>query len=127
MGVRTERYLKIVLTVIAMELLWLGVKDLAPPVQAQAGQVAPVRVVITGVDMRPADGFLPVAVAGGYREVPAGSRPVLEPLQVRISGSVPIEARAALKIEADRPLKIEADRPLRVESVPYTPGVRPGE
>lgn len=127
MCMRADRYLKVVLTVIAVELLWLGVKDLGPPVLAQAGQAAPMRVVVVGVDMRPADGILPVAVAGSYRQIPEAARAMLEPLQVRVSGPVVIESRGVLKIEADRPLKIEADRPLRVESVPYTPGVRPGE
>jgi hypothetical protein len=36
-----DRYTKIVLTVIAIELLWLGLKTTAPPVEAQA---APTRV-----------------------------------------------------------------------------------
>jgi len=31
-----ERYLRIILTVIAIELLWIGVKDFAPEVSAQA-------------------------------------------------------------------------------------------
>ena len=114
---RTDRYLKFILTVIAVELLWLGLNDLVPPVSAQD---SPTRVVITGVD----GGFLPVAIAG--QTVTAG-RPPLQPLQTAISGTVAIETRVPLKIEADRPLKVEADRPLKVESVPYTPGLRPGD
>ena len=113
------RYLKIILTIIAVELLWLGVRDMAPAVSAQA---AATRVVIEGVELE--GGALPVAIAG--QTMNAGRMP-LRPLQVGISGVVPIEARGVVKIEADRPIKIEADRPLRVESVPYTPGARPGE
>lgn len=116
---RTDRYLRIILTVIAVELLWLGLKDAAPPVSAQAG---PARIIIAGLDVD--GGALPVAIAG--QTATAGRAP-LRPVQVGISGVVPIEARGVLKIEADRPIKVEADRPLRVESVPYTPGARPGE
>lgn len=113
----TDRYLRIILTVIAIELLWLGLKDLAPAVSAQ---VEPTRVIIASVD----GGFLPVALAG--QTATAGRNP-LRPIQIGITGDVAITARTPLKIEADRPLKVEADRPLRVESVPYTPGSRPGE
>jgi hypothetical protein len=56
-----DRYLKVILTVIAIELLWLGLRDLAPRVSAQA---APMPVVITRVQIEGADGgFLPVALA----------------------------------------------------------------
>jgi hypothetical protein len=112
-----DRYLRIVLTIIAIELLWLGLKDTAPTVAAQAG---PARVIIADVD----GGYLPVALAG---QIPTAGRNPLRPVQVGITGDVSIQARTPLKIEADRPLKIEADRPLRVETVPYTPGARPGE
>ena len=52
-----DRYLKIILTVIAIELGWLSVKDVAVPVSAQqtqqnqqqAGQLTP--VVIRGIDL----------------------------------------------------------------------------
>lgn len=121
----TDRYLRVILTLIAVELLWLGLKNVAPPVSAQA---APTSVVITGVQIDgPDSGFLPVAVAGSFRQIPDSYRASLEPHHVRISGSVPIEVRGPLKIEADRPLKIESDRPLKVESVDYTPKSRPGE
>ena len=96
-----------------------GVRDMAPPVSAQA---AATRVVIAGLDVE--GGALPVAIAG--QTATAGRMP-LRPLQVGISGVLPMEVRGVVKIEADRPVKIEADRPLRVESVPYTPGARPGE
>jgi hypothetical protein len=114
---KTDRYLRIILTIIAVELLWIGLKDMAPAVAAQA---EPTRVIIASVD----GGSLPVALAGQTSN--AGRNP-LRPIQIGISGDVSIQARTPLKIEADRPLKIEADRPLPVESVPYTPGARPGE
>ena len=114
---KTDRYLRIILTVIAIELLWLGIKDSAPRVSAQT---APPRVIIASVD----GGFLPVALAGQTAD--AGRNP-LRPIQVGINGNVAVTTRTPLKIEADKPLKVEADKPLRVESVPYTPGARPGE
>jgi len=114
---KTDRYLRIILTIIAIELLWIGIRDLTPAVSAQT---EPMRVVIASVE----GGFLPVALAG--QTANAGRNP-LRPIQIGITGDVSIQARTPLKIEADRPLKVEADRPLRVESVPYTPGVRPGE
>jgi hypothetical protein len=114
---KTDRYLRIILTIIAIELLWLGLRDLTPTVAAQA---EPMRVVIASVD----GGFLPVALAG--QTMNAGRAP-LRPIQIGITGDVAVLARSPLKIETDRPLKVEADRPLKVESVRYTPGERPGE
>ena len=96
---RTDRYVKVILTIIAIELAWLGLRDLAPRASAQA---EPARVILAGVELP-------------------------QPLQVAVVGQVTLDRRAPIKIEADRPLKIEADRPLRVESVRYTPGDRPGD
>ena len=121
---RTDRYLKLILTVIAMELFWIGVNGLADPVSAQS---APMRVVIAGVEME-AMAYLPVAVVGGVKTIPVPLRPTIEPLAVRVGSPVQIDTQQRpLKIETDRPLKIEADRPLKVETVRYTPGDRPGE
>jgi hypothetical protein len=99
-----DRYVKAVLTIIALELFWIGIKDMAPAVTAQAG---PTAVIIRGVQL-PANSqdYLPVGLVG-------------QPVRVDVPRTI--------KIEADRPLKIEADRPLRVESVPYTPSQKPGE
>lgn len=118
---RSDRYLKIVLTVIAAELLWLGLKDLAPRASAQA---PPARVVIAGVEVDPREGgLLPVIVAG---QVAGAIRTGLEPIRVRVSESVPIDVRSPLKVEIGQPLRVVADRPLPVEGVPYTPSARPG-
>jgi hypothetical protein len=122
---RTDSYLKIVLTVIALELLWIGLKDTAPAVSAQV-QATP--VIIKGVDMNLTGGLLPVVIAGSARDVPAQHRPVVEKLTVRVTEAVPVETRgSALRVEAARPFKIEADRPLKVENVGYEPGQRPGD
>ena len=120
-----DRYTRIVLTVIAVELLWLGLARTAPPVSAQAG---PTPVVITGVEVNPnTPGFLPVGIVGAYRTVPPPTARTLGPLSTTVVGTVAVESNVPLRIQADRPLKIESDRPLKVESVTYTPNQRPGE
>jgi hypothetical protein len=123
---RADRYLKVILTMIAAELLWVGMKTGIDPVSAQAGDT---RVVITGIQLDAAarTGYLPVAILGNVKEIPVPLRTTLEPANVRVNGPVQVETRRPLKIEADRPLKVEADRPLKVENVRYTPGDRPGD
>jgi hypothetical protein len=104
-----DRYVKIVLTVIAIELFWIGVRDIAPPVSAQAQAPAPVTaaptaVVIRGIDIDGQDlGVLPVVAA----------RPL------RVDDSRGLAVRGTVTVQADRPLP--------VESVPYAPARRPGE
>ena len=118
-----DRYLKIVLTVIALELFWIGVKDAAPPVSAQQ---SPTRVVVTGIDIAPS--------AESRGSLPVTMRASEEALRVIAERPVKVEADRPLKIEADRPIgvsidraiRIEADRPVPVQHVPYTPGRIPG-
>ena len=99
-----DRYIKTVLTIIALELFWIGVKDTATPVAAQ-GQLT--SVVIRGVQLPPnSQDYLPVGVVG-------------QPVRVDVTRPV--------KIEADRPIKVEIDRVLKVENVGYTPAKNPGE
>jgi hypothetical protein len=119
-----DRYLRTVLTVIALELLWLGLKDMTPAVSAQPQAT---RVVITGVEIEGAGSlrsFVPVAIAGAYGQLPPGVP--LGPLSTRITGDITAVVRGPVRIQADRPLKVEADRPLPVENVGYTPRERPG-
>ena len=118
---RTDRYLKIILTVIALELAWIGLRDGATPVAAQP---APTRVVIAGIDLEEGR-FLPVAIAGGLRQAPAA----LERLRVTVDTTTPlrVDAPQPLRVLPVGPVKIEADKPLLVENVPYTPGRRPGD
>jgi|ACXJ01.1.fsa_nt_gi hypothetical protein len=101
-----DRYVKIVLTIIALELFWIGVKDAAPPLAAQAqAQMTP--VVIRGIQLQGASNeYLPVGIVG-------------QPVRVDVTRPV--------KIETDQPIKIEADRPLKVENVGFTPSRNPGE
>ena len=57
-----DRYLKIILTIIAVELLWIGIQSTATPVAAQASSTP---VVIKGIEIDGAGGaFLPVAKIG---------------------------------------------------------------
>ena len=101
-----DRYVKAVLTIIALELFWIGVKDAAPPVAAQA-QAQPTQVIIRGIQIPAASNeYLPVGVVG-------------QPVRVDVARPV--------KIETDRPIKIEADRALKVENVGYIPAPKPGE
>ena len=108
----SDRYLKAILTVIALELLWIGIKDIAPPVSAQQ---AATPVIIRGVQIdTELRGALPVTSA--------------QPLRVTADRPLRIESLRPLKIEADTPIRIttDPDKPLSVESVPYTPSKRPG-
>jgi hypothetical protein len=123
-----DRYVKLVLTVIAVELLWLGIKDGAPPVSAQAEPPA-TPVIIRGIDLRGDTAFLPVAVVGSYRTVPAPARQTIQPLVAEVTASVPlrIDAVRPLKVEIDQVVTVGADQPLPVKSVPDPATRRVGE
>ena len=92
-----NRYLHAVLTLIAIELLWVALNGL-PVRTSAAAAIEPTPVVITDVRLG----------AAGERILP-----------VAVTGTVIIEART--------PLQVAADEPLNVRSVPYTPSTRPGE
>ena len=79
----SDRFLKFVLTLIALELLWLAVYGLPTPASAQ---VAATPVIITGIRLEAADDILPVTVRGTVATAPEGP----------------------VKIEADRPLPVDA-------------------
>jgi hypothetical protein len=114
----TDRYVKIVLTVIAVELGWLAINQHAAPVAAQA-QAAPTPVIIRGVDMM-------------YR---GNGRDALPINLVASRATVLVDAQRPLPIEAPRPIRVEAsgtvsissDQVIKVENVGYTPARRPGE
>ena len=75
-----NRYRNALLTIIALELGWIALTHTGTPVSAQQ---APTRVVITGVDMRPAD-TVPVAVQGLVKIEADRPLRIQEPLTVRI-------------------------------------------
>ncbi len=117
----SDRYLKIVLTVIAVELFWLGVKDIGTPVAAQA--TTP--VIIRGVElpkgvMVPIQAMTPVSVVAE------------RPLAVSLDGPVQLTERP-LSVSVDTPLRIQgpveitATKPIPTEAAPYIPSTRPGE
>jgi hypothetical protein len=127
----SDRYIKAILTVIALELLWIGAKDIGTPASAQTAtvqQTAPTSVIIRGIDIinpapngaDPARSALPVYARAA---VPVYSS---QTLKVDADRPLAIIGAAPLKIEADKPLPVEAPKPLRVE-IPYTPGKTPGE
>ena len=120
----TDRYLKVILTVIALELLWIGVKDLGTPLAAQATRppsaaaakapAAPIPVVIKAVEMdAPPRGAMPIYSTA--------------PLSVEVTLPVKIEADQPIAIVGGGPVKVEADKPIPVETVRYVPGKTPGE
>ena len=79
-----DRFVKTILTIIALELFWIGLKDTAPAVSAQA-QLTP--VVIRSI------------------QIPAGSN---DYLPVGLVGQpVRVDVQRPVKIEADQPIKVE--------------------
>ena len=116
-----DRYLRFILTVIALELLWVGVRDSSSPVIAQRQNDEPMPVVITGFRIDDRDyTTLPVAVVGAWKAVP-GHRELhmMQPLQVRVSEPVQLDPRHPVTVQT-------GTRPLSIESVPAKPGRRPG-
>ena len=119
----SDRYLKVVLTVIALELGWIAVKDAAPvQVSAQQNQ-PPTPVVIRGVDIQcPGnnvncrDTSLPVEITRASN-----------PLRVTADQPLQVDARGIIRVRADQPLIVETrDRPLLIQSVPATSAPKPG-
>jgi hypothetical protein len=92
-----NRYLNALLTLIAIELLWIALNGL-PVRTSAAAAIEPTPVVITDVRLGTAgERVLPVAVIG------------------------------TVTIDASAPIRVTADEPLDVRTVPYTPSTRPGD
>jgi hypothetical protein len=125
-----DRYLRVVLTVIAVELLWLGIRDTAPPAHAQQ---APQSVVITGIRIGKQDyTTLPVAIVGSVRPdsiALSHELPGVQPLSTRVSDVVQVETRQPMAVQiANQPLTIQSGAtPVVVDVVPAKPGLRPGD
>jgi hypothetical protein len=111
-----DRYMKIVLTVIALELGWIAVKDTAVEVSAQQ-QATAMPVIIRGVEATPGKpGSIPVTITGSTTTVRVASE---RPFQVDVP--------QPLRIQADQPIVVETgQRPLLIQSVPGAPAPRPG-
>jgi hypothetical protein len=119
-GRMNDPYLKVILTVIALELGWIACSSATAPVSAQP-QVQPQPVIITGINLPANRAFLPVGLVGAYRQIPQELQRQIERVVVNVDTQRP------LRVETVGPVKVEADRPLLVESVKYTPGQKPGE
>jgi hypothetical protein len=120
-----DRYLRIILTLIAIELGWIAFNQAAAPVSAQA---TPTRVVVTGIELDADNrGFLPVGVLGQMQR-PGGMTRTFLPLDTTIRNErVAVSVAQPVDVRPIGVIKIEADRPLKVENVGYTPAQRPGE
>ena len=120
-----DRYLKLVLTIIAVELGWLAVTQATQPLAAQ-NTPAVTPVVITGIDLRDQRAFLPVGVMGAYRVPPNGA---LSQQRVTIDTdrAIRVDVAGPLDVRTIAPVRVEpGDKPIRVDSVPVTPTLRPG-
>ena len=121
-----DRYLKIVLTVIAIELGWIALKDTAVNVSAQnqPNQQA-TSVVIRGIDL-PCQG---AANNANCREtmLPVSVNRANVPMRVTVDAPLPVDARGTVRIRQDQAILVETgDRPLLIQSVPPTAAPRPG-
>jgi hypothetical protein len=123
-----DRYLKIILTVIAIELGWLGVKDMAAPVSAQQAQQTqqsqqPTSVIIRGVDL-PCQGN---ALNCRETSLPVSLTRATVPMRVTVDAPLPVDARGTVRIRQDQAIVVETgDRPLLIQSVPPSAAPRPG-
>jgi hypothetical protein len=118
-----DRYLKLILTVIAIELGWLAIQGSAVPVAAQRGAVGQA-VIIKGIDLMPRE-TLPVSVINTNGSLPVtltGNNSV-----VPIMSGRPLQIEQPLIVQAERPLPVETgQRPLSVQVVQGAPSTRPG-
>ena len=109
-----DRYTKLVLTVIALELGWIAISNTGVQVLAQRAEATP--VIIRGVEGVPGkQPLIPVTVMGSTI--------------LRVESERPLEVIASqpFKVEADRPLPVETgNQPLLIRTVSDAPAVRPG-
>lgn len=121
-----DRYVKFILTAIAVELLWLGLRDASPTAHAQK-KPAPMEVAITEIRIgKQEHAMLPVIVMGGARSL-TGVQPVpgVEPLAVRIPE--PVVAHVRDTITVAQPLTVRTGgEPLVVDVMKGVPTQRPG-
>ena len=123
----SDRYLRIVLTVIAIELAWIGLKDVLPTPAAAQAQQAATPVIIRGFDpQRGQPAYVPVAIAG---ELPVGGGPLRQMRAIVEPGSAPLRTNTTGTINAriDEPVRVQTSesQSLVVKAVP-TSSPRPG-
>jgi hypothetical protein len=109
-----DRYTKLLLTIIALELGWIAVSQAGVQVSAQRNDATP--VIIRGVEGPPGkDVFIPVAVVGSS--------------VLRVESARPLEVVASqpVKIEADQPIPVTTgNEPLLIKTVSDPPAFKPG-
>ncbi len=130
---QADRYLKAILTIIALELGWLAMTQGAQPVAAQR-QPEPQRVTIAGIQIEDQRAFLPVGVVGQYRSIPAGvnlTTPYTTvgqgPSQLRVNIDT---TQAPLRVDLPVPIVVNVEpgnMPIRTQEMPFTPQPRPGQ
>jgi hypothetical protein len=118
-----DRYLKIILTIIALELGWIAIKD-AAPVQVLAQQNQPLTpVVIRGIDL-PCQGGPSTC---RDETLPVSIMRASNPLRVTADQPLQVDARGIIRVRADQPMIVETrERPLLIQSVPATSAPKPG-
>jgi hypothetical protein len=110
---KVDRYTKLLLTIIVLELGWIAMSNAGVQVSAQRNEPTP--VVIRGVEGAPGkEVLIPVTLVGA---------------PVRVESARPLEVVSAqpLKIEADRPIPVETgNEPLLIKTVSDPPAFKPG-
>jgi hypothetical protein len=121
-----DRYLKVVLTIIAVELGWIAVQQTGTAVSAQQTATP---VVLTGIDLQEQTDYMPVSILGQARSVPAPLAGRFRPLDtaIRNEQSIPVSVPLPIDVRTVGTIRIDTSRPLKVENVGYTPAPRPGE
>ena len=123
-----DRYLKIILTVIAIELGWLSVKDVAVPVAAQQTQQNQQTPQLTGVVIRGI--YLPCSgntINCRETSLPVSVTRTTAPMRITVDTPLPVDARGTVRIRQDQAIVVETgDRPLLIQSVPPSAAPRPG-
>jgi hypothetical protein len=111
-----DRFTKIILTVIAIELGWLGVKDAAVPVSAQ--QAEPMPVIIKGIE----------GVRGRPLVFPVRIAEATAPVRITVDRPLPVEVPLPIRVDAINPVVVETPpgRPLLVQTVQAQAAPRPG-
>jgi hypothetical protein len=115
MPMTADRYTKLLLTVIALELGWIALSSAGVQVSAQRSEPTP--VIIRGVEGPPGkEVYIPVTLVGATATV-----------QVAADRPLEIQSRVPIRIQADRPIPVETtDRPLLIRTVSDPPAARPG-
>jgi hypothetical protein len=96
---KPDLYLRVILTVIAFTLIWIGLTLNTKPVQAQTAN----RVVITGIDIPTSINVLPVGIAYTARSQYSWYNGPL-PVQVSNTAAIPVQvSNKVLSVAVENP------------------------